>query len=118
MHHIRLIFNQPALNHEGNFVLLRLINKINRRIGQLAFHKQAALEGYVEKWKSLPQGVVVDGKCAFLWVYACHLLVHYCEGLFGAHYLPDVDILEACLQVKELEDRAIPSVIPSYEAFN
>ena len=118
MHHIWLIFDQPALNHEGNFVLLRLINEINLRIGQLAFHKQASLEGNVEKWKSLPQGVIVDGKCAFLRVDSCHLLVHDGEGLLGAHNLPDVDILEACLKVKELEDRAIPSVIPSYEAFN
>jgi hypothetical protein len=66
----------------------------------------------------LPQGVVVDGKCAFLRVDSCHLLVHDGEGLLGAHNLPDVDILKACLNVKELEDRAIPSVIPSYEAFN
>jgi hypothetical protein len=51
-------------------------------------------------------------------VDSCHLLVHDGEGLLGAHNLPDVDILEACLKVKELEDRAIPSVIPSYEAFN
>jgi len=118
VHQIWLTFDQPALNHEGNFVLLRLINKINRWIGQLAFHKQVALEGNVEKGKSLPHGVVVDGKRAFLRVYPCHLLIHDCEGLFGAHDLPDIDIFKACLQVKELEYRAIPSVIPSYEAFN
>ena len=118
MHAIRLIFDQPALNHEGDLVLLRLINKINRWFGRLVFHKQAPLEGNIEKWKSLPRGVVVDGKCALLRVYPCHLLVHDCEGLLGAHNLPDVDIFEACLQVKELEDRAIASVIPSYEAFN
>ena len=66
----------------------------------------------------MPHGVVVDGERAFLRVNPCHLLIHDCEGLLSAHNLPDVDIFEACLQVKELEYLAIPSVIPCYKAFN
>ena len=30
MHHVWLVLDQLALDHEGNFVLLLLINKINR----------------------------------------------------------------------------------------
>ena len=66
----------------------------------------------------MPMSVIVNSETAFLGVDASHLLVHDGERFLGAHHVSNIDILEACLQIEELKNRTVTSVIPAHEAFN